>query len=43
MTRPKAVALLGTVLDLAIYANVHLRHAANSTHLNLTFDFCYLG
>ena len=26
--------LLGTVLDLAIYANVHLRHAANSTHVD---------
>ena len=26
--------LLGTVLDLAIHANIHLRHAANSTHVD---------
>lgn len=31
---------LGMVLDLAIYANIHLCHAANCTHLDPTFDFC---
>ena len=33
--------LLGTVLDLAIYANVHLRHAANSTHVDPAPFNCY--
>ena len=30
----KPQRLLSTVLDLAIHANVHLRHAANSTHVD---------
>ncbi|MBD9104309.1 MAG: hypothetical protein EGQ03_03480 [Collinsella aerofaciens] len=30
----KPQRFLRMVLDLAIYANVHLRHAANSTHVD---------
>ena len=38
----KPQRFLRMVPDLTINANVHLRQAANSTHLNLTFDSCYL-
>ena len=30
----KPQRLLGTVLDLAIHANIHLRHTANSAHVD---------
>ncbi len=36
----KPQRFLGALFNRAIYANIHLRHAANGSHLNLTFSIC---